>query len=67
MVDAHVFRVFVRRIGLLDSTKVLDADHDMQRRIEGLFEEILTKSRPAPGPTRDEMVALTSTAATSST
>ena len=65
IVDAEVFRAFVRRIGL-DSTEVLDADHDIQRRIEDVFQEILASPRPAPGPTRDELVAVTSAAATSS-
>jgi hypothetical protein len=33
----HVFRVFIRRIGFLDSTAVLDSDLGLQRRIEDLY------------------------------
>jgi 2-polyprenyl-6-methoxyphenol hydroxylase-like FAD-dependent oxidoreductase len=61
MVDPDVFRVFVRRIGLLDSTAVLDHDVDMQRRIETQFAELVSKPRPSAGPSRDEMTALTRT------
>lgn len=63
-VDAEAARVFVRRIGLLDSTRVLDADQTMQRRIEVLFEEIARKPRPAAGPNREDMMALTAAATT---
>lgn len=62
MVDPDVFRVFVRRIGLLDSTRVLDDDPVMQERIEGLFRELRAKPRPAAGPTREEMLELTAAA-----
>jgi 2-polyprenyl-6-methoxyphenol hydroxylase-like FAD-dependent oxidoreductase len=58
MVDPEVFRVFVSRIGLLDSTAVLDDDVDLQRRIEELFAEIMAKPRPPAGPTRLEMEEL---------
>jgi hypothetical protein len=61
--DADVFRVFVRRIGLLDSTRVLDSDVGMQRRIEQLFGELLATPRPAAGPPRDEMLAASRAAA----
>lgn len=60
MADPDVFRVFVRRIGLLDSTEVLDRDPAMQRRIEELFEKAMSTPRPPPGPPRDEMLALIS-------
>jgi 2-polyprenyl-6-methoxyphenol hydroxylase-like FAD-dependent oxidoreductase len=56
-VDPEVFRVFVRRIGLLDSTTVLDEDVAMQRRIEAVFADLRSRPRPAPGPPRDDMVA----------
>jgi len=56
--DPEVFRVFVRRTGLLDSTGVLDDDIALQTRIEDLFAQMLTTPRPAPGPSRAEMVAL---------
>jgi flavin-dependent dehydrogenase len=61
-VDADAARVFIRRIGLLDSTTVLDADETMQRRIEELFREIAESPRPPAGPSRDDMMALTSAA-----
>jgi 2-polyprenyl-6-methoxyphenol hydroxylase-like FAD-dependent oxidoreductase len=57
--DAEVFRAFVRRIGLLDSTQVLDRDVDLQRRIEELFAQLLTVPRPASGPSREDMLDLT--------
>jgi 2-polyprenyl-6-methoxyphenol hydroxylase-like FAD-dependent oxidoreductase len=56
-VDPEVFRVFLRRIGLLDSTAVLDGDRALQRRIETLFADLRSRPRPAPGPTREEMAA----------
>ncbi|HLY82580.1 MAG TPA: hypothetical protein VKQ71_06330, partial [Acidimicrobiales bacterium] len=62
MVDPDVFRVFVRRIGLLDSTAVLDQDLELQRRIERILAEQASSPRPAPGPRRDEMLTLVATA-----
>ena len=56
-VDPDIFRAFVRRIGLLDSTEVLDRDVVLQRRIEAVFSELRRGPRPAPGPTREEMAA----------
>ncbi|HVF74212.1 MAG TPA: NAD(P)-binding protein [Acidimicrobiales bacterium] len=58
MADAEVFRMYVRRIGLLDSTAVLDDDVELQRRIEETFAAMRATPRPAPGPSRDEMLAL---------
>lgn len=58
MIDPEIFRVFVRRIGLLDSTRVLDEDERLKERIELLFGELLAKPRPAPGPSRDELLSL---------
>jgi 2-polyprenyl-6-methoxyphenol hydroxylase-like FAD-dependent oxidoreductase len=58
MVDADVFRMFVRRIGLLDSTSVLDDDPGMQLRIEQLFAAVMQTPRPPPGPSRDEMLTI---------
>ena len=58
MVDPEVFRVFVRRMGLLDSTRVLDEDEGLKQRIEVRFRQLVAQPRPAPGPTRDEMLAL---------
>jgi 2-keto-4-pentenoate hydratase len=63
LVDPDVFRAFVRRIGLLDSTTVLDADLGLQLRIERILAELATSPRPAPGATRDEMLALTAAVA----
>ena len=51
----HVFRVFIRRIGFLASTAVLDSDLRLQRRIEDLYRQLLT-SLPPPGPPRAEML-----------
>ncbi len=58
MVDPGICRVFLRRIGLLDSTRVLDDDIALQEKIEGIFAEMMTKPRPAQGPAKDEMLAL---------
>ena len=57
MVDPDVFRVFVRRIGLLDSTAVLDRDLELQHRIERILARPSASPRPSPGPQRDEMLA----------
>ena len=54
--DPDVFRVFMRRIGLLDSTAVLDDDLALHQRIAQLFTELRAVPRPRP-PSRDEMVA----------
>jgi 2-polyprenyl-6-methoxyphenol hydroxylase-like FAD-dependent oxidoreductase len=59
--DPDVFRVFLRRIGLLDSTAVLDDDPALHRRIEQLFTEMRAVPRPRP-PSREEMVAAVSPA-----
>lgn len=56
MIDPEVLRVFVRRLGLLDSTRVLDDDIAMQERIEKAFGEMLTQPRPPAGPSLDEML-----------
>jgi 2-polyprenyl-6-methoxyphenol hydroxylase-like FAD-dependent oxidoreductase len=56
--DPDVFRVFIRRIGLLDSTAVLDTDADLQSRIERLFQQVLHTPRQPPGPPKDEMIEL---------
>lgn len=58
LADAEVFPVAVRRIGLLDSTTVLDGDLAMRRRIEDVFARLAATPRPPAGPSRDEMVAL---------
>ncbi|MDQ1695231.1 MAG: hypothetical protein QOJ03_584 [Frankiaceae bacterium] len=56
-VDPEVFRVFVRRLGLLDSTAVLDDDRPLQTRIEQIFDELRSVPRPPLGPSREEMLA----------
>lgn len=56
-VDPDVARAFLRRIGLLDGTAVLDADIALQRRIEGIFADLVTRPRPPAGPPREEMLA----------
>lgn len=58
-VDPEIAEMFVRRIGLLDSTRVLDDDESMQKRIEAAFAELAAAPRPAPGPSREEMLART--------
>ncbi len=57
-VDPEIFRMAVRRTGLLDRTSVLDDDVAMQVRIEEVFAKMSATPRPPAGPTRDEMVEL---------
>lgn len=57
-VDPTVFRVFIRRIGLLDRTGVLDEDRALQRLIEERFAALRSTPAPPPGPPRDEMLAV---------
>jgi 2-polyprenyl-6-methoxyphenol hydroxylase-like FAD-dependent oxidoreductase len=61
--DAALARVFLRRIGLLDSTRVLDDDLALRQQIEAAFEEAVKVPRPRPGPTRPEMIATVSSPA----
>ena len=56
LVDGDVFRTIVRRNYFLDPLSVLDTDIAMQERIERIFAELLATPRPAPGPTRDELL-----------
>ena len=58
LVDPDVFRTVVRRHGFLDRTSVLDHDVAMQERIEKIFGEMLATTRPAPGPSRDEVLEI---------
>jgi 2-polyprenyl-6-methoxyphenol hydroxylase-like FAD-dependent oxidoreductase len=58
MVDPDVFRTFVRRIGLLDSTEVLDGDDAMQRHIEAAFQELVSGPRAPQGPPQEAMTAI---------
>lgn len=54
-VDPDVFRIYVRRIGLLDSTAVMDDDPALHRRIEELVTRARAVPRPRP-PSRAEML-----------
>jgi len=54
--DAALARVFLRRIGMLDRTRVLDDDLVLRRRVEAAFQEAVKVPRPRPGPTRVEML-----------
>jgi flavin-dependent dehydrogenase len=56
--NPELARVFLRRIGLLDSTQVLDDDLALRERIQAVFAEAVQLARPRPGPTRDEMLAI---------
>lgn len=64
MADADLFRVFVRRFGLLESTAVLDGDPATQRRIAEVFASF--PPRPRAGPTREELLDLVRSAPSSS-
>jgi 2-polyprenyl-6-methoxyphenol hydroxylase-like FAD-dependent oxidoreductase len=55
--DSALARVFLRRLGLLDSTRVLDDNLALRRRIESAFDMAMKVPRPRPGPTRAEMIA----------
>ena len=58
--DPAIFRVFMRRLTLLDSTSVLDDNLVMQQLIEDTFARMSAQPRPAPGPEREEMLSLVS-------
>jgi 2-polyprenyl-6-methoxyphenol hydroxylase-like FAD-dependent oxidoreductase len=55
--DDEVFRTVVRRNYFLDPLSVLDDDPEMQQRIERVFGELRATPRPAPGPTRADLLA----------
>ena len=55
--DIALARVFLRRLGLLDSTRVLDDNLPLRKHIESAFEKAMKVPRPLPGPTRAEMIA----------
>jgi 2-polyprenyl-6-methoxyphenol hydroxylase-like FAD-dependent oxidoreductase len=57
-VDPTVFRIFNRRIGLLDRTAVLDDDIALRRRIEQRFAALRAGPAPMQGPGRDELLAV---------
>jgi 2-polyprenyl-6-methoxyphenol hydroxylase-like FAD-dependent oxidoreductase len=54
--DPDLARVFLRRIGLLDRTGLLDDDIALQRRIEAAFAAAAQLPRRPQGPPRDEML-----------
>jgi hypothetical protein len=53
--DGEIMRVFVRRMGLLDSTTVLDGDAALLARIEVLWQSAASTPRPPQGPSSAEM------------
>jgi hypothetical protein len=59
-IDPDIARLYLRRIGLLDSTDVLDHDIVTQDRIGSLARDALSRPR-GPTPTRHEMQAITHT------
>jgi len=62
LADDDVLRVFVRRFGLLDSTRVLDDDEPLQQRIERRFAELRAARPPAPPIAREELLAVANAA-----
>jgi hypothetical protein len=56
--DSGFMRFLLRRMGLLDSTSVLDNDADLQHRIESMFKGLLSEPRVPLGPAIDEMRTL---------
>jgi 2-polyprenyl-6-methoxyphenol hydroxylase-like FAD-dependent oxidoreductase len=61
-VDPDVFRLFNRRIGLLDRVGVLDDDIAMRQRIEQRFATLRTAPAVPLGPSEEEMTAAASSA-----
>jgi len=59
MRDPDVFRVFVRRLSLLDGLDVLDDDAVLRARIHDEYRRIAAVPRRPSGPDRDAMVTLT--------
>jgi len=57
LADDDVLRTWVRRFGLLESTRVLDDDEPLQRHIEQRFAELRASRAPAKLPARDELLA----------
>jgi 2-polyprenyl-6-methoxyphenol hydroxylase-like FAD-dependent oxidoreductase len=56
LVDASVFRAVVRRNYFLDPLSIVDADVEMQSRIERIFGELIATPRPPAGPTRSDLL-----------
>ena len=57
--DPELARVFLRRIGLLDSTRILDEDRGLQMRMEASFAKASEVPRPRLGPSRGDFLAAT--------
>lgn len=55
--DDLVLRRTIRRIGLLDRTHVFDEDADLHDRIETIFARLMETPPPAPGPSRNALIA----------
>jgi hypothetical protein len=53
--DPEAFRVFNRRIGLLDGTGVLDGDKALQRHIADRAAELRARPQQPSGPTRSQL------------
>jgi hypothetical protein len=62
LVDGGIFRAVVRRNTFLDPLSVVDDDPPMQERIEQTYAEIVAAGRPQPGPSRDELIEVMTTA-----
>lgn len=62
-VEPDVLRMFLRRIGLLDSTSVLDDDLALKVHIGEVFRSMMATPRPPSGPSREEMLAIIEAAA----
>jgi 2-polyprenyl-6-methoxyphenol hydroxylase-like FAD-dependent oxidoreductase len=58
LADGDVLRRVVRRNTLLEPLGVLDGDPVLLDRIERLFGDLMSKPRPRPGPSREEMLGL---------
>jgi 2-polyprenyl-6-methoxyphenol hydroxylase-like FAD-dependent oxidoreductase len=55
--DEAVFRRTIRRLGLLDRTAAFDGDADVHRRIEEIFQDLMSSPPPPSGPPREELLA----------
>ena len=60
--DEEIFRITVRRMGMLDSNSVLDDNVALQIRIEELFQTSLATPRPPQGPNFGELMSEVETA-----
>jgi 2-polyprenyl-6-methoxyphenol hydroxylase-like FAD-dependent oxidoreductase len=58
LADDTVLRASVRRSGLLDRTAAMDGDGALLRHVDEVLAQLRSTPRPAPGPLREEMVAI---------